>query len=477
MSVAQLSARELGTFAGILVKFQNSTLAKAVEIAETISLGNCAAWAASDNDTIEPVPALDIERVALDELAAGDCGLMGHFGPLVYNMIDQSGNPHVSLFGESIEADEAIKAIDKLETLVNKWQDDRRRQFQRREQNAVAYSDVPRLPTMTREAIQAEMESLGYSRVIVAEFGVDESDMMSDYHGGRTARSVVIGYGTGKRESFKQLREAAAGFKPTESYGPGCDVWSVVAIKDPNETSHRPYYFMKDQDGGNAVFLTEDQARTAADDCIANHEQCQPGYVGGVDFPLMAKEFGYELRKESIENRENYSMGGGNYLGRSRYGGWQVSSSFGIYQAEMEVLNFPRKPAKVSKAAKKKAPAVEFVTFDVITHETKGTVSYGAIVKVAKTQVTVWYNGRSLSVSANRRNRTGNFFRSWELAIDYYATANVKTAIKAAQDRIESEMRSGQDQPQPPETVAKSTPVTETPVADIDESLAHLTWL
>jgi hypothetical protein len=35
----------------------------------------------------------------------------------------------------------------------------------------------------------------------------------------------------------------------------------------------------------------------------------------------------WRITEESIEHRENYSMGGGNYLGDSRYGGWTVYST------------------------------------------------------------------------------------------------------------------------------------------------------
>lgn len=47
---------------------------------------------------------------------------------------------------------------------------------------------------------------------IVAEYHVDTSDLMSDYHANKTERIVVIGWRSGSREDFKQLQAAAVRF-------------------------------------------------------------------------------------------------------------------------------------------------------------------------------------------------------------------------------------------------------------------------
>ena len=90
--------------------------------------------------------------------------------------------------------------------------------------------------------------------LIVAELHEDQSDSMTDYFSHTTTRRVVIGWRTGQREDFRQLRRAAAGFGETAHLGPDAD--------------------------------------------------------------------------DSVEHRENYSMGGGNYLkGGSRHcSGWAVKS-------------------------------------------------------------------------------------------------------------------------------------------------------
>ena len=61
---------------------------------------------------------------------------------------------------------------------------------------------------------------------------------------------------------------------------------------------------------------------------IATAPECQPGYTGVVGFPHHAKHYGVEYHVESVEHRENYSMGGGNYLkaGCKDSSGWKVCS-------------------------------------------------------------------------------------------------------------------------------------------------------
>jgi hypothetical protein len=49
------------------------------------------------------------------------------------------------------------------------------------------------------------------------------------------------------------------------------------------------------------------------------------------------------------ENRENYSMGGGNYLGFGRYSGWRVSSTYGLGNCEVFVARATKPEPKPSR--------------------------------------------------------------------------------------------------------------------------------
>lgn len=57
------------------------------------------------------------------------------------------------------------------------------------------------------------------TRLIVAEYDEDDSDLMTDYFAHKTTRQVAIGWLTGQRIDFKQMRRAAATFEETAHLG------------------------------------------------------------------------------------------------------------------------------------------------------------------------------------------------------------------------------------------------------------------
>lgn len=111
----------------------------------------------------------------------------------------------------------------------------------------------------------------GAKALIIAEYREDTSDPMSDYFASRTARTVAIGFRFGSREDFRALRAAAAQFP---------------------ETAH-----------------------LASDDCLSAWLEAR-GVSAGM--------------RDSVEHRDNYSMGAGNYLsdhgGANSGTGWIVKS-------------------------------------------------------------------------------------------------------------------------------------------------------
>ena len=95
--------------------------------------------------------------------------------------------------------------------------------------------------------------------LIVAEYHENESDLQTDYHNHQTTRRVAIGWRTTARESFKQLRKAAATFDDTAHLGPGCDIWYVVAT-DTDGLLRYVDVNGENTFGGKAEFATEDEA-------------------------------------------------------------------------------------------------------------------------------------------------------------------------------------------------------------------------
>lgn len=156
--------------------------------------------------------------------------------------------------------------------------------------------------------------------LIVAEEHRDNSDIQSDYFNYTTARRVAIGWRTGSREDFRQLRQAAANFEFTAHLGPGCDRYTVKSIwtEDNAKGAEMGYFRRKGEyyvhgELHGKTYTT----RAAAEEAI---RQAQPlGTCDGV-------ELAYTVEVESVEHRENWSMGAGNYLGVSKYSGWIVKS-------------------------------------------------------------------------------------------------------------------------------------------------------
>lgn len=311
MSVAHLDCLNLASFAAATVRHGLRPLAEIVDVLAAVATANAAALADQYGDNVEPADREEIEAQAIEILAdrIGDCG----WPPIAYNCVTNAGRDYLAV--------DVADQLREIEEQVGKLREREERQQARAEANAVAYDDVPRLPTVDAATIRQVMAAAGADRVIVATFRVDESESQSDYFGYRTARTVVIGFGRGKRESFAQLRKAAAAFAPTRDYGPGLGRFFATPVLGADcvaggylyKGSRSPWH--DDAAAGPLPTRAAAEAHAAAN-------QVGPINVHGTVVPIE-----WHICEEQIEHRENYSMGGGNYLGDSRYGGWTVSSS------------------------------------------------------------------------------------------------------------------------------------------------------
>ena len=332
MSVSHLDCIELGSFAAAAVRHNLTTLADVVDMLAAVSAANAAALADQYGDQVDTADRDEIEAQAL-EILADRIGAAG-WPPLAYNCVTNAGRDYLA-------ADVADRLRD-IETRCRKLADYDDRTAARAEENAVAYDDVPRLPTVDGAAIRQAMAAANADRVIVATFRVDETDTQTDYFGARSVRTVVIGFGRGKRESFAQLRQAAAAFGPTADYGPGRGRWFATPTLGADCVSGGFLYA-----GGRSPWHDSDKAgplpTRAAAEAHAAGITLDPIMVDGKLVPIV-----WQISEDQIEHRENYSMGGGNYLGDSRYGGWLVKSSTYVHDwAEMfSAAAFGGKPAR-----------------------------------------------------------------------------------------------------------------------------------
>jgi hypothetical protein len=194
---------------------------------------------------------------------------------------------------------------------------------------------------------------------IVAEYETDQSDMMTDYFATRTETQVPLAWSRHKRDVFSEMRKAAATFKPTRHLGPGCDVWTVAIVFACDIVANGTAYHK----GGWSHWhgeLCDRHARqtftTRAEAEAFVASKPKPHDLGmGSDG---VATFEWEIRRESIEHREKYSMGAGYYLkGSMGYStGWTVSKV--SYRLE-DIGKLIERRAKPEATTTTGAPAAE----------------------------------------------------------------------------------------------------------------------
>jgi len=187
----------------------------------------------------------------------------------------------------------------------------------------------------------------GAAALIVAIETVDDSDMMTDYHGEHTTKTVAIGWRFSSREDFKALRAAAGAYEPTAHLGVGKGDYFVRAVW-MGDTEHQagqaaPCGYELD----TVHYTTRAEAEAAV---AASVEEMTLSFEGGKG------TVEYRIEENQIEHRENYSMGKGNYL-QSRRSGWRVKSVDVAYVSGLDEDALPT--AKVYESAVSDSPVSE----------------------------------------------------------------------------------------------------------------------
>lgn len=148
--------------------------------------------------------------------------------------------------------------------------------------------------------------------VIIAEERADDSDSQTDYFASHATQRMAIGFRTGPREDFRRLR-AAAELHPETSYmRPGSSQWTAdICYEIPGSTLPPQGHIERVSHEGTEAEFNAKLNKILKD----MPEKDENGGVRKV-----------HKSEESFEHRENYSMGAGNYVGRSKYSGWIVKS-------------------------------------------------------------------------------------------------------------------------------------------------------
>ena len=174
----------------------------------------------------------------------------------------------------------------------------------------------------TQESNQAELAAHvppGALYAIVAELVQDESDSMSDYWGSKRVKTVVIGWSFTERENFKKLRQAAAGFEPTAHLAPGIEPTTVHMSGGPFSGPARFWSADPLGDGSGPRW-----SRAQSDiQHFDNHDLAEAALRAAGEDPSDPK---IHFHSTSLEHRDNYSMGRGNWVGvgSQHCSGWKV---------------------------------------------------------------------------------------------------------------------------------------------------------
>lgn len=206
-----------------------------------------------------------------------------------------------------------------------------------------------------RAWIAANPPPAGTVAAIVAEHRLDESDPYSDYHGHSVGQTHLLAWSLHNKNNFKEMRNAAARFEETKHLGPGCDAWRVCGMRP------RGGY-----DGSEMFSTWVDRCDVYATEAEALKKAAEFNAGGPMSWPA-GFSAPFTVDRESIEHRENYSMGGGLYLGLDRRSGWVIrkyggadpstlsDSILAMIGAGRHSLDAPKAPAR--KPGKRAEPA------------------------------------------------------------------------------------------------------------------------
>lgn len=172
------------------------------------------------------------------------------------------------------------------------------------------------------------------THAIIARLKKDASDSMTDYFASTTTREVLLAYSTHGKDTFSEMRKAAAKFAETAHLGPGRGEFTALVRIKTEINSNGSYYHAGEGspwhtdlygDGftGGRNTGREFTTQAEAEAFLATAPKPEP-----IKFGDQLAEFEWTLSggTREIEHREKYSMGAGFYLksGYRHSDGWEV---------------------------------------------------------------------------------------------------------------------------------------------------------
>lgn len=161
---------------------------------------------------------------------------------------------------------------------------------------------------------------------IIAEFKEDQSDSQTDYYGSTTVKTVLLGFSKHTRNLFSEMRKMADLYGPTQHLGTNKGEFKIYDNWTEENSSYPQSAVFRAEDSP-AYFETEAEARAFAEKYAQidrdDKAQLRDGEIKGF-CPNFRGEYSIDGSIKTIENRQNYSMGGGYFLGHGRYSGWKI---------------------------------------------------------------------------------------------------------------------------------------------------------
>ncbi len=176
---------------------------------------------------------------------------------------------------------------DEKAVLIERANDYEIEQVKRREAHRAKMFEENKKRKEQKEAWLKKVPSWAKS-ILVATYSEDDSDSMTDYHGAKNYRHVVIGFSKHNRDLFPEMRKAAAGFKPTQHLATA-----------PESAEHREKYSM-----GGGYYLKDGYRYSTG------WQVCKEHIDRGADYEMMTDEDRAEI-ETPVKSADPVSNRGG----------------------------------------------------------------------------------------------------------------------------------------------------------------------
>jgi hypothetical protein len=195
--------------------------------------------------------------------------------------------------------------VKNADEVLDLWEKSEAKRIQEQAQQDQAKATADDLEAKGRDLFKKHIPETAKA-LIIAEYHVNDTDLMSDYFAHHSTNKVILGFSAHTRDLFGEMRKHAGLIPETAHLGPNCGHFEP-RVKINEDIQSNGAYYHKGQ---------------------YSHWHQEMTQKDGQEIP-----FSWSIEEDSLEHREKYSMGGGYYLkdGGRHSTGWSISKqSYGI---------------------------------------------------------------------------------------------------------------------------------------------------